>query len=218
MRNFFLSLTILIWLAAGGYFGVGAWIGSKIEERVHAMEQTSAVSGPSPNEAGTDKEGDTRSATTVSGEGGGEGAPYTYQGNEYDSLEEVFQAREIAEYAASFPFLAKAKSYLLPLIAALSFGCLGGVGSVLGRCVVHRVALCDQAVLGTPVFSAMIGAMLFFLLLLIPEALFASRGPIRIESLAALSFFGGLFAEDTFGWVQVQIKKKVFASSDGEKQ
>jgi hypothetical protein len=180
LQKLTIGLCVAVWLAIAVYFGVGAWCGAKISEAYSQMPA---------------------SATQPSEE-------VIWHGVTYSNKADLLEAIERDRFDVSFPWLGPTPDYLLPLVAALCFGCCGGVVLLLWGVVSDSTSKLHPV--AGPLFSAGIGAMIYFLALLVPSGLFVTHGEMRVEGIAGISFLGGLFSENAFNWIRTAVLDKIF--------
>jgi hypothetical protein len=163
-------VVIAIWLIGGVYLGVAGWIGMK------ALEETAVVHSPS--------------------------AP-TGHGVEYHGL--VFRDEQsaldfIQEQRSTrlAPWMFDLPAEILPLVACLGFGVVGGAARLLKILALERVAVSSRALFSDPIFGGVIGFAFVVIAWTLPSIVTTAKGPVRAETLAALALCGGLFSEQAF--------------------
>lgn len=115
---------------------------------------------------------------------------------------EVMRFRRQEKLGQSFPWAASMPVELLQFAMATAFGLLGGVAAVLKRIVMDKRPIGTTPFIGRPLFGMVVGLMLFALSYVIPSILTTGRSPLRAEAVLGFALLGGLFAEDTYLFVQ----------------
>lgn len=96
--------------------------------------------------------------------------------------------------------------YALPLnlpilLAALSFGHLGGMAALL-RELANDLPVSCRRLICLPFFGAMVGLMVFGAATIAPQLVFNSAEGVRPLSLVFLCLLGGVFSEAVFKWAE----------------
>jgi len=99
------------------------------------------------------------------------------------------------------------------IVASFAMATLGGIGNVLRQLAVEHRPFADTDCVVGPIFSGLIGAMLYMFLTLLPSSMYVQNSIIRTNSVMSLSFFGGLFATDVFTIIEKRMKRH-FVSGD----
>lgn len=132
---------------------------------------------------------------------------FDYQGLNFRDATELRAFIRQEKLSGTFPWAVDVPLELVALLLAVSAGCLGGVVAVLQAGTIGRSALWTLSFVGRPIFGAAIGLMLFLLATILPAILTSGTSAHRTESVLALAFFGGLFSERTFGWIEAQTRQ-----------
>jgi hypothetical protein len=143
---------------------------------------------------------------------------YDYQGLNFRNAEELRAFIRQEQLSETFPWAVDVPFELVPLLLAVSAGCLGGVVRVLQAGTIGQAPIWRQKFIGRPLFGVAIGLMLFLLATILPAILTSGGSAYRTESVLALSFFGGLFSERTFTWVEEQTQQVFKKASSGDKR
>jgi len=109
--------------------------------------------------------------------------------------------------ARLFPWLFLLPQIVTPLIAAMSFGLLGGCIQVLKQLVKDKKLPGDLCFVSCPVFGALTGLIVYFLALFLPLTFMSGGRPTRPEAIIAVSGLAGIFYDHVYNWMEVQIKK-----------
>jgi hypothetical protein len=182
MRNLAQYAVIAIWLVTGAYLSASGWVAMK------ALEETSVVS------------------TTAAG--GGHGVEY--QGLIFRDEQSVMDFIGEQRSTWMWPWIFDLPHELIPLLACVGFGIVGGAARLLKILVLDRTALSARFLYGDPVFGGTIGVLVVFVAWTLPSMITTAKGPLRPESLGALALFGGLFSEHAFLWLE-RAAKRLFA-------
>lgn len=130
---------------------------------------------------------------------------YDYKGVNFRDTKELQRFIKQEKLEDFFPWISSMPIELVPMILSVSTAAFGGVAAVLSTIVRLKKAPWATPYVGQPLFGAAVGLMLFLLSFLIPSVLTTGDSPPRAESIAAISFFGGLFSNQTFQWIENQV-------------
>jgi hypothetical protein len=185
MRTFSFAL-LLVWVLGASYLAVGGWLGCK------ALEDE-AASGPASEVA--------------------EAGPYSCDGHEFASVEDLRVYLRFRDASTFFPLLQHIPQQVVPLLAAVAFGMVGGCIRLLKEVALDHRHPRPLRVAGGPLFGGLMGLVFSFLALMAPSIFSTQTGATRIETLAGLSLLGGAFSEHAYAWLESQAKK-VFPTGD----
>jgi hypothetical protein len=134
-----------------------------------------------------------------------------YQGIAFSNIYEAREAVEQDNVASCFSWAYKLPASLPLILAALSFGILGGVGNVMYKAIGSRKQS-DVAIALTPLFGAILGLMVFGVTYLLPAVLTVDNNmTTRPISVVFLALYAGVFSNHVYNWIEEQAVKKFFA-------
>jgi hypothetical protein len=171
------GLLVAVWFIAGFYFGVA---GLTTASRLESTVRESADSAGS--------------------------SYFEYDGltfRDRESLNAFLRDRQFSQFV-SWTFELPVE--VLSLMTSLAWGILGGATRLIKN-LIDRVAIQDLPVFLGPLFGGLLGLMVWLMAELAPVLFFTGDTTARPLTLVALSFFGGLFSEDTFEWVRKRARK-----------
>lgn len=93
-----------------------------------------------------------------------------------------------------------------PLVAAVAFGLVGGSARTLADLSFGTYTGHLSSAFTRPLFGAVMGALLYFLSLVVPAAFIAGSNPLRPETLAGFALFGGMFSEHAYHWIEAKVR------------
>ena len=143
-------------------------------------------------------------STTIS-----EDKNYEYDGLSFAGQDQLNEFLLQKTWGVWFPWLFAVNS-LAPLIAAIAFGLIGASARQCRE--MNRGVVSTTVVLMQPPFGAMMGALIYFMALIVPTAFMDGSTPLRTETLIGTALFGGMFSERSYLWIEAQIAK-VFPTS-----
>lgn len=122
------------------------------------------------------------------------GTPVIYKGVTFADQRHLsqFLSQQMAE--GFFPWIRFTPGVLAALLVGLTFGGLGGIGSVIARSFLKGESLGQMALGGMLLFGALVGVLFTFVSFITPDWL-AKLTPeaSRSAALAGLCFLGGVF-------------------------
>ena len=117
------------------------------------------------------------------------------------SLRKFLRQRRTTRWA---PWILRVPQDITPLIGAIGFGMLGGAVRLLKRLALDSKPITQNKLFGDPLFGAVLGVAMFFISLF--PTLFTSKSLIPPAALVVVSFFGGIFSEEAYSWIEKQVK------------
>ncbi len=63
-----------------------------------------------------------------------------------------------------------------------------------------------------------VGAMIYFLALILPAVFSVGENPVRVSALVPVSFFGGYFSDQASQWIESQVVEKLFGKKGRAKK
>lgn len=180
-------VAIVAWLVLGAYLGVAAWMGMR------TLQATSVRDNPA--NAG--------------------GRQYEYDGlvfRDEQSVREFLQERRSTRVA---PWIFELPEELIPLVACLGFGVLGGAAQLMKTAKSTNALLPGRLLFAEPILGGVIGLMVVLLAWAIPALLTTAKVPLRPESVIALALCGGAFSDRAWGWLE-RLGQTVFPQTGKE--
>lgn len=131
------------------------------------------------------------------------GPPVIYQGVQLRDAKTLKQLLD-QELASSFwPWIQYLPANASMLLLAFGFGGFGGSSSLVAKHQLKRQRFEVSTGLRTVAFGSVLGLMLGLLSFLLPQIFTVQENVIlRPEAVAATCFFGGVFQESTYVWIE----------------
>jgi hypothetical protein len=174
--------TLIGWLVGGSYLGLAGWVAVK------ALEETS----------------------TVRAQSGSTAHEVEYHGHVFRDEESVLDFIHEQRSTRIAPWIFELPGEMIPLLACIGIGVVGGAARLLKVLALDSRPLTSRRLLGDPLFGGVIGVFVVVVAWTLPTMITTAKGPVRAESLAALSLCGGFFSEHAFQWLE-RAAKKLFA-------
>lgn len=181
IRQYAKTLGLVLWLVAALYVAFGAWRGAKV------IEQSNQIATNLKSDMGT----------------------WSYHGVRFGRRSELVMYIGKQEVTRDYPWLSTLFPDGILLVASFSMAILGGIGYLLRQISVEGKGIDEVSVLWGPPFSGLVGAMLYMLGTVLPEAVYQQNAVLRTDSLMSISFFAGLFSRDAFKYIELRVKKQL---------
>jgi hypothetical protein len=172
-------VVICVWLAFGGYLAVSGWIALKVlQETAVSDSVTGAVQ-----------------------------SFVEYRGISFRDAQEAMKFIQEQRSEAFAPWMFLLPYAVVPLVASVGWGILGGAVRLLKVMALSKASVPQRSLFSDPLFGGVIGLTVVLVAWAVPSLLTTSTGPMRPESIAALSICGGFFSEQAFLWLENAAKQ-----------
>lgn len=173
------------------FLGVGAWDMAELQVEWSQLTRLSAEELGPPVETGADGKQPARLAMAFR------------------------QERKLGTWYLLTPYLSLNSALAL---SATCFGVLGGVLALLRTAVRRKCPLHPLPFLAQPLFSGGMGLAMFGAVYFLPQMLAtATELQVKPGTLVFLAMFGGMFADEVFGWLDARMDHILNAPGEGEK-
>lgn len=179
LLDILVKIGILVWTAAGAYFGLAGYFGTKLFETTSTVKVSSGANY------------------------------LTYDGLSFRTRQDLADYLLDETASKWFLWLPDIPADIMPLLACSACGLLGAALRLVYSQVhpSSADAVTMWIVLFTPILGAGVAVAVYLLAFLLPAVLTIGPHTMRAETLVALSVISGIGCERVYQWVQEQVVK-----------